>query len=51
MTTSEWEVGQIVRDVFVLPEGTTWIEVGMHHSTEEGTVPYGETISVELDSA
>jgi hypothetical protein len=51
MTTSEWEVGQTVRDVFVLPEGTARIEVGMHHLEGEGIVLYGETISVELDSA
>lgn len=49
MTTSEWEVGQTVRDVFVLPEGTVRIEVGMHCLEGEGIVPYGETISVELD--
>jgi len=51
MTTSEWEVGQTVRDVFVLPEGTARIEVGMHRLEGEGIVLYDETISVELDSA
>jgi hypothetical protein len=51
MTTSEWEVEQTVRDVFVLPEGTAWIEVGMYCSEGEGIVPYGETINVEFDSA
>jgi hypothetical protein len=51
MTTSEWEVGQTVRDVFVLPEGTVWIEIGMHRPEGEGIVPYGETINVEFDSA
>jgi len=48
MTTSEWEVGQTVRDVFVLPDGTARIEVGMHRPEGEGIVPYGETINVEL---
>jgi hypothetical protein len=50
MTTSEWEVGQTVRDVFVLPEGAARVEIGMHRSEGEGIVPYGETISVELKS-
>ena len=49
MTTSEWEVGQTVRDVFALPESTAWIEIGMHRSEGEGIVPHGETTSVELD--
>jgi len=48
ITTSEWEVGQTVRDVFVLPEGTARIEIGMHHLEGEGIVPYGETINVEI---
>jgi hypothetical protein len=48
MTTSEWEVGQTVRDVFVLPKGTARIEIGMHYQKGEGIVPYGETSSVEL---
>jgi hypothetical protein len=50
MTTSEWEVGQTVRDVFALREGTARIEIGMHRPEGEGIVPYGETINVELDS-
>jgi hypothetical protein len=49
MTTSEWGVGQTVRDVFVLPAGTARIEVGMHYSEGESSVPYGETVNVELD--
>jgi hypothetical protein len=48
MTTSEWEVGQIVRDVFVLPEGTAQLEIGIHRPEGEGIVPYGETANVEL---
>ena len=51
MTTSEWEVGQTVRDVFVLPEGTARIEIGMRRPEGAVIVPYGETIHVELDSA
>jgi hypothetical protein len=51
MSTSEWEVGQTVRDVFVLPEGTARIEIGMYRPEGESIVPYRETIEVELDSA
>jgi hypothetical protein len=51
MTTSEWEVGQTVRDVSILLEGTARIEVGMYRLEGEGIVPYGETINVEFDSA
>jgi hypothetical protein len=50
MTTSEWEVGQTVRDVFALSEGTARIEIGMYRPEEEGMVPYGETTHVELES-
>ncbi len=50
MTTSEWEVGQTVRDVSILLEGTARIEIGMYRPEGEGIVPYGETINVELDS-
>jgi hypothetical protein len=49
MTTSEWEVGQTVRDVFALPESTARIEIGMHRPEGEDIVPYGETMNVELD--
>lgn len=47
-TTSEWEVGQTIRDVFVLPEGTARIEVGMYHPAGEGIMPYGTTASIKL---
>jgi hypothetical protein len=50
MATSEWEVGQTVRDVFALPEGTARIEIGMYRPEGEGIVPYGEIINVEPDS-
>jgi hypothetical protein len=50
MTTSEWEGGQTVRDVFVLPEGTARIEIGIHRPQGESSVPYGETINVKLGS-
>nr|NIO67818.1 hypothetical protein [Anaerolineae bacterium] len=50
MTTSEWEVGQTVRDVFALSEGTARIEIGMYRPEGEGIVPYGETTHVELES-
>lgn len=50
MTTSEWEVGQTVRDVFALPESTARLEIGMRRPEGEGIVPYGKTINVELDS-
>jgi hypothetical protein len=50
MTTSEWEVGQTVRDVFALPEGTARIEIGMYRPEGEGIVSYGEIINVEPDS-
>ncbi len=49
MTTSEWEVGQTVRDVFALPEGTARIEIGMYRPEGESLVPYGEALSVELN--
>jgi hypothetical protein len=49
MTTSEWEVGQTVRDVFVLPEGTVRIEIGMYYPEGEDILPYGETIPVEFE--
>jgi hypothetical protein len=48
VSTSEWEVGQTVRDVFALPEGTARIEVGMCHPEAGSIVPYGENIKVEL---
>jgi hypothetical protein len=48
MTTSEWEVGQTVRDVFALPEGTAQIEIGMHRLEGENRVPHGGTVNVEL---
>jgi hypothetical protein len=50
MATSEWEVGQTVRDVFVLPEDSAWIEMGMYRPEGESIVPYGEIINVEPDS-
>jgi len=50
MATSEWEVGQTVRDVFALPEGAARIEIGMCRPEGEGIVPYGETVHVELES-
>jgi hypothetical protein len=50
MATSEWEVGQTVRDVFALPEGTARIEIGMYRPEGEGIVPEGETVHVELES-
>ena len=49
MTTSEWEVGQTVRDVFALPEGAARIEIGMYRPEGGGIVPYGENTSLELD--
>jgi len=48
MTTSEWEAGQTVRDVFALPKGAVRIEVGMSHPEGGNIVPHGETIKVEL---
>ncbi len=44
MTTSEWEVGQTVRDVFVLPEGTARIEIGMHRPQGEDIVDHTMTL-------
>ena len=50
MATSEWEVGQTVRDVFALPEGTARIEIGMYRLEGEDIVLYGETVHIELES-
>ncbi|MFQ6015356.1 MAG: DUF2723 domain-containing protein [Anaerolineae bacterium] len=52
LSTTQWKVGMVIRDIFDLPPGTAKATVGMYLLLGEEVRPYGQALTFDiLDSA